>query len=136
MNHSPSRVTQLNANKQTEDQRKKSEMFSGVLLQSSAAHLVIFTRIISPCCCSLVSLGFCQTIFSFCFQPCSVRSHLLLRLLVLSALSRHVSQPLLVVTTEPINLDQVVVSGLVLGLIEGKKDEGQNKEGTRRRGIT
>lgn len=88
-----------------------------VLLQSSAARFVLVTRIESPRCCFLVSL---ESICSFCFQRCSVHLRLQPRLLILSALSRHVSQPLLVVTTETIDLDQVVVSGLVLGLMENK----------------
>lgn len=109
---------------QTDQQRikERKEIFS-VMLQSSAALLVLVTRMISPCCCFLVPLDLRLSICSFCFQHCSVRLRLQLCLLVLSALSRHVSQPLLVVTTETIDLDQVVVSGLVLGFMEGRRDK-------------
>lgn len=104
--------------KQTNRGSRSKITLSGVQLQSSPALLVLFMRIKSRGCCSLVPLGLCQCICSFCFHHCRVRLRLQLRLLILNALSRHLSQPLLVVTTETIDLDQVVVSGLVLGLME------------------
>lgn len=101
-------------------------MFSGVLGQSSAAPLV--SRIVSPRCCSLVLLALCQSIVSFFFNDCCVRLRLQLGELILSALSRHVSQPLLVVTTETINMDQVVVSRFVLEVMERKKKTKDKQE--------
>ena len=93
-------------------------------LQSS----LVLTRTESPGCCFLVPLRWRQSICSFCFQLCSFCFSVKFCLFVLRIQSRHELQPLLVVTTKTINLDQVVVSGLVLGMREEERWGGWNKK--------
>lgn len=81
-------------------------------------------RLISLRYCFLVPLSVRQSISSFCFKHGRVCLQVFLH--VIGALSRHVSQPLLVVTPETINVDQIVVSGFVLGI---ERSERMKKEG-------
>lgn len=81
------------------------------LSQRSAA---LLAGVISPRCCPLVLLGLRQPVRGRRLADCRVTLCLLLRLLVLSALSGRVSQPLLVEASEAVDVDQVVVPGFVL----------------------
>lgn len=75
----------------------------------------------------MASLALSQSICSFCYHDCRVHLWLHLCLLILSALSRRVSQPLLVEAAKTIDVDQVVVSGLVLTPKEWKEMWENNK---------
>lgn len=72
---------------------------------SSQRSTVLPAGVISPRCCSLVLLALSQLVQSVCPGGCRVRLCLQLCLLILSALSRCVLQPLLVEASKTIDVD-------------------------------